>query len=171
MDLKQGVIAPQVLHDQGEVVYVDLLGPFSNQVSHTRYLLSMMDGFSRYVVVVPVRSKSAVDVSNAILDFWVKVYGAPKKFYADKGAEFTANLTQSMLNELGIPIRFAHRENHQANPVERFHQTLYALVKSLRQEGETRLILGIWTAVMLYNVSIHSSLGVTPNQLRFEYDI
>ena len=52
VDLKQGVIAPQVLHDQGEVVYVDLLGPFSNQVSRTRYLLSMMDGFSRYVVVV-----------------------------------------------------------------------------------------------------------------------
>ena len=141
------------------MVYVDLLGPFSNQVSRARYLLSMMDGFSRYVVVVPTRSKSAVDVSSAILDFWVKVYGAPKKYYADKGAEFTANLTQSMLNKLGIPICFAHPENHQANPVERFHQTLYALVKSLQQEGETHMKL---TAVMLYNASIHSSLGVTP---------
>ena len=72
--------------------------------------------------------------------------GPPKR---DKGAEFTATLSRSMLNELGIPIRFAHPENHQANPVERFHQTLYALVKSLRQEGETRLISGIRTAVML----------------------
>ena len=111
---------PSVLHDQGEVVYVDLLGPFSNQVSLARYLLSMMDGFSRYIVVVPVRSKSAFDVSSAILDFWVKVYRAPKSFTRTKGAEFTANLTQNMLNELGIPIRFAYPENHQANPVERF---------------------------------------------------
>ena len=154
VDLKQGVHAPRVLHDQGEVVYLDLLGPFSNQVSRARYLLSMMDGFSRYVVVVPVRSKSAADVSNAILDFWIKVYGAPRKFYADMGAEFTANLTQSMLNELGIPIRFAHPENHQANPVERFHQTLYAFVKSLRQEGENCLISGVRTAVMLYGFTV-----------------
>ena len=49
VDLKQGVYVPRVLHDQGEVVYVDLLGPFSNQVSHCRYLLSMMDGFCRYI--------------------------------------------------------------------------------------------------------------------------
>ena len=68
-------------------------------------------------------------------------------------------ITRSMLNELGIPIQFAHPENHQANPVERFHQTLYAFVKSPRQEGETCLISGIRTAVMLYNASIHTSLG------------
>ena len=54
VDLKQGVHAPCVLHDQGEVVYVDLLGPFSNSVSRAHYLLSMMDGFSCYVVVFPV---------------------------------------------------------------------------------------------------------------------
>ena len=76
-----------------------------------------------------------------------------------------------MLSELGIPNRFAQLKNHQANPVERFHQTLYALVKSLQQEWETRLISGIRNVVMLYNDSIHSSLGVTPNQLRFGYDI
>ena len=47
VDLKHGAHVPLVLHDQGEVVYVDLLGPFSNQVSRAWYLLSMMDGFSR----------------------------------------------------------------------------------------------------------------------------
>ena len=53
VDLKHGVHVPLVLHDQGEVVYVDLLGPFSNHVSPCQYLLSMMDGFSRYVIIVP----------------------------------------------------------------------------------------------------------------------
>ena len=33
VDLKQGVHVPQVIHEQEKVVYVDLLGPFSNQVS------------------------------------------------------------------------------------------------------------------------------------------
>ena len=85
VDLKHGAHVPRVLHDQGEVVYVDLLGPFSNQVSRCRYLLSMMDGFSCYVVIVSVRSKLAVTVSCAILDFRVKVYGAPKSFTRTRG--------------------------------------------------------------------------------------
>ena len=33
------------------------------------------------------------------------------------------------------------------------------------------MILGIQTAVMLYNASIYASLGMTLNQLRFRYDI
>ena len=38
VNLKHGAHVPQVLQDQGEVVYVDLIGPFSNQVSCCRYL-------------------------------------------------------------------------------------------------------------------------------------
>ena len=67
--------------------------------------------------------------------------------------------------KLGTP------ENHQANPLERFHRTLYGLVKSLRQEGETNFISGVRTAVMLYNGSIHASLGVTPNSLKFGHEV
>jgi len=62
-------------------------------------------------------------------------------------------------------------ENHQANPLERFHRTLYNLVKSLRQEGETNFLSGVRTAVMLYNGSIHASLGVTPNSLKFGHEV
>ena len=121
-------------------------------------------------MVVPISSKSAADVSSAILDFWVKVYGALKKFYTNKGAEFTTTLTCSLFRNLGNPTRFTHLENHQANPVECFHQTLYALVKSLGQEGEAQFISIVRTAVMLKNASVHSTLGMIPNQLQFGYD-
>ena len=67
--------------------------------------------------------------------------------------------------KLGTP------ENHQSNPLERFHRTLYSLVKSLRQEGETNFLSGVRTAVMLYNGSVHASLGVTPNSLKFGHEV
>ena len=94
----------------------------------------------RYPEYFCVRSKHAGTVSQAILHhFLVKIFGCPQTFYTDQGAEFTATLIRNLWNELGVWVRFAHMENHKANPVERFHQTLYSLVKSLRQEGEARL--------------------------------
>ena len=67
--------------------------------------------------------------------------------------------------KLGSHFSFGWAENHQSNPIERFHQTLYKLVNSLRAEGESNFIEGVKTAVMLYNGAKHMSTGVTPNIL------
>ena len=170
-NLKQGVHVPRVAHEQGEIIYVDLVGPFSDKITPFRYLLTVMDGFSRYVAVAPLSSKSSAEVSQAVLDCWVKIHGVPRTVYSDRGTEFTARLTQNLFQELGIQVKLGTPENHQANPIERFHRTLYDLVKSLRQEGETNFLSGVRTAVMLYNGSVHSSLGVTPNRLKFGHEV
>ena len=170
-NLKQGIHVPRVAHEQGEIVYVDLVGPFSDKITPFRYLLTVMDGFSRYVAVAPLPSKSAAEVSQALLDCWVKIHGIPRTVYSDRGTEFTARLTQNLFQELGIQVKLGTPDNHQSNPLERFHRTLYDLVKSLRQEGETNFLSGVRTAVMLYNSSVHTSLGVTPNRLKFGHEV
>ena len=170
-NLKEGIHVPRVSHEQGEIVYVDLVGPFSDKITPFRYLLTVMDGFSRYVVATPLQSKSAAEVGQGFLDHWVKVHGIPQTVYSDQGTEFTARLTRSLFQELGVCAKLGTPENHQANPLERFHRTLYGLVKGLRQEGETNFISGVRTAVMLYNGSIHASLGVTPNSLKFGHEV
>ena len=117
-------------------------------------------------MVAPLRSKSAKEVSSAGLNTWVKgAGGIPKTFHADNGKEFTAHIAQQLYNKLGIHFSFGLAENHQRNPVERFHQTLYKLINSLRSEGEDNFIKGVKTAVMLYNGAKHLSTGVTPNIL------
>ena len=103
-------------------------------------------------MVAPLRSKSAKEVSSAVLNTWVKgAGGIPKTFHADNGKEFTAHIAQQLYNKLGIHFSFGWAENHQSNPVERFHQTLYKLINSLRAEGEDNFVEGVKTAVMLYN--------------------
>ena len=110
-------------------------------------------------------------MSQALLDCWVKIHGVPRTVYSDRGTEFTARLTQNLFQELGIQVKLGTPDNHQSNPLERFHRTLYDLVKSLRQEGETNFLSGVRTAVMLYNSSVHTSLGVTPNRLKFGHEV
>ena len=72
---------PRVSHEQGEIVYLDLVGPVSEKISSFKYLFMMMDGFSRFVMVAPLKSKSAKEVSSAVLNTWVKgAGGIPKRF-------------------------------------------------------------------------------------------
>ena len=140
-------------------MYVDLVGPFSNKITPFRYILTMMDGFSRYVAVAPLQSKSAAEVGQGFLDHWVKIHGVPRTVYSDQGTEFTARLTRNLFQELGVQANLGTPENHQTNLVERFHSTLYSLVTSLRQEVETNFLSRVRTAVMLYNGSVHASLA------------
>ena len=91
--------------------------------------------------------------------------GIPKTFYVDNGKEFMAHMAHQLYNKLGIHFSFGWAENHQSNPVERFHRTLYNLLISLRAEGESNFVEGVKTAVIFYNEAKHSSTGVTPNML------
>ena len=72
VNLKDCVHVPRVSHRQGEVVYMDLVGPISPPISKYRYILTLMDGFSRYVKMVPLRTKTAREVAEAVLSGWIK---------------------------------------------------------------------------------------------------
>ena len=60
----------RLYHRQGEVVL--MVGPVSTTISKDRYVLTMMDGFSRFVKVVPLKTKSAKEVSEAVMSGGIK---------------------------------------------------------------------------------------------------
>ena len=93
-----------------------------------------MDQFSRYVAAVPLPDKSARSVLNAIMTNWISLYGATIRM--DQGKEFDNALLKNLLNALDVNIKIGFSHNHQSNPVERFHRTLWALLKAKRANGE-----------------------------------
>ena len=125
----------------------------------------MMDGFSRFHYCLPLPEQERQG-GVGVLNTWVKDTGGIwQTFHTDNGKEFTAHMAQQLYNKLGIYFNFWWAENHQSNPIERFHCTLYSLINSLRAEGKNNFVECAKTAVMLYNGARHSSTGVTPNML------
>ena len=66
-----------------DVAYVDKLAKYNNGV---KYLLVAVDVLSRFLRVVPMRSKSAPDAAKAFEKMIEKVQ--PQKVWSDKGTEF-----------------------------------------------------------------------------------
>ena len=103
------------------LVYVDVLGPVSVK-SRKKYLLTVMDAYSRYADAVPMEGKSAREVTEALTTSLTGVFGgAPLTIIADRGLEFVGRVTRTAMNMLGHQIRFIPADLHQSNMVERFH--------------------------------------------------
>ena len=60
-----------------DVLCIDLVGPISLFANKNKYILTMLDQFSRYVCAVALPDKSAKTVSVANMGSWISLYGAP----------------------------------------------------------------------------------------------
>ena len=87
-----------------------------------RFLLCLIDIFSRYAWVVPLKDKrciSTVDAFQKILD---KSGRKPKKIWVDKGSEFYNNSFYKWLKDNDIEIYLIHNEGKSV-VAERFITT------------------------------------------------
>ena len=84
-----------------EVVGIDLLQlPLSYQGS--RYLLVCVDHFSRYVVLAPLKEKTAAAVAHALVSKLCLVYSTPQVLLSDNGTEFRNALLSEICNQYNI---------------------------------------------------------------------
>ena len=67
-----------------EEVSVDYMGPFPTDQHGYNYLLVLIDGFSRFVEMVPTRGAIAAESIRGVLQL-VGRYGLPKAFRSDNG--------------------------------------------------------------------------------------
>lgn len=71
------------------VVHMDHLGPFVRSSKRNQELLVMIDNFTRFVRLFPVKDTSARNVLRALHDF-VSDFGLPERLITDRGSCFTS---------------------------------------------------------------------------------
>ncbi|CAM6110662.1 unnamed protein product [Calypogeia fissa] len=67
---------------------LDFARPLSMIVRHNRYVLVMVEHFSKWIELVTLLDKSSEGVAYAFLDRVLSHFGAPAKVLTDQGAEF-----------------------------------------------------------------------------------
>ena len=65
------------------------------------YLLIMVDVFSKWVELIPMRSKESSEVAEAVRTHVIARFGCPRMLRCDRGTEFAGAVT-SLCRELGI---------------------------------------------------------------------
>ena len=85
-----------------DVVSIDVMGPFVLGRKEEQYILSVIDCFSRYLILIPIKDHNATTVSQALFKRVVRYFRCPRKILSDRGTEFTGRVWSEMLELMGI---------------------------------------------------------------------
>lgn len=107
-------------------IHIDHVGPFVRSRRRNAYLLLIIDAFTKFVILVPVKSTKSIHSIAAIKNYF-HTFSVPKRIISDRGTAFASKKFQDYLNSLGVK----HIMNAVATPrangqVERYNRTVLA---------------------------------------------
>ena len=86
---------------------IQLINKFNERI---RFLLCVIDIFSKYPWVVPLKDKKGISIANAFQKILDDSNRKPNKIWVDKGSEFYNGLFQKLLKVNDIEIYSIHNE-------------------------------------------------------------
>lgn len=138
---------------------------YSRQNRGYKFILVVLDVFSRYAWARPLKNKTGVQVTQAFEDIF-KDGNKPIKLWTDRGTEFLNTNMSRMLETNGIELYSTYNEP-KAMIAERF-------IRTLRKKIESNYILTmstVWYDILPqllheYNTTRHQSIKMTPEEAR-----
>ena len=127
-----------------------------------RYLLTVIDTFSKYAYVVPLKTKS----SQEVIDAFEKLFHGhhPNKLWTDEGTEFKNTKFKQFLKENNVELYHVYNEG-KASIAERFNRTLGNMIaRHLTATNSKNYINVLQKLIDDYNNRTHSSIKMTPHE-------
>jgi transposase InsO family protein len=130
-----------------------------------RYLLCVIDVFSKFAWVKPVKTKNAVDVAKAMKEIFTESGRQPLNMNGDAGSEFVNIKFEKMLKDYGVHY-FISYGKVKAAVVERFIRTLKTHIwRYFKHFNTQRYIDVLDDFIVAYNHSKHRTIGIAPAEV------
>ncbi|CAH8866152.1 unnamed protein product [Trichobilharzia szidati] len=162
-------LVPMLTEGPNHRVGVDIIGPLPTSRRGNRYILVMVDYFTKWCEAVPLQQQDAPTIGRAFVDNWVSRFGAPLYLHSDQGAAFESLLIAHICNAFGIRKTHTTPYHPQGNGlVERTNRTIKHLLRAfLHNAPENTWDDALPQCLLAYRSSVHSSTGFSPALLLF----
>ena len=119
-------------------VHIDIVGPLplpeGEQTQRPRYILMMIDAYSRWIEASPLYDISAATIAKHFLNDWIACFGPPLTLVSDRGTQFRSELLTNLTQLLGIHHIRKTAYNPRANGlVERVNRSIKTALKARRK--------------------------------------
>ena len=138
---------------------MQLLSKFNKEI---RFLLCVIDLFSKYAFVVPLKDKKGVSIVNAFQSILDKSGRKPNKIWVDQGSEFYNHNSKKWLANNEISMYSTYNEGKSV-VAERFIRTLKnKLYKHMTTVSKNVYYDVLYDIVKKYNNMRYSTIKVKP---------
>jgi hypothetical protein len=161
-NFQRGRVLVTGIDDQWEADLADLQD-YASENDGYKYLLFVIDVFSRFAWVKPLKSKEAKNIIAAFKEILENEgHRHPKRLRTDAGRDFTSAKFQQLMKSENINHFVTHSEK-QANYVERLIQTIKRkLFRHIVHHNNPRYIDDLPSLVDSYNKTFHSGIKSEP---------
>ena len=133
---------------------------FSKQNKGFKYILTVIDLFSKYAYSVLLKSKKA----DVVIEAFRMLFKTrkPTKLWTDLGSEFISKDFKSFLKENNIELYHVFNEG-KANVIERFNRTFGEMIQKHMTTNQTSKYIDVLQKLLdEYNNKYHTSIKMTP---------
>ncbi|PVE28073.1 hypothetical protein DC007_14470, partial [Enterococcus faecalis] len=94
-----GIVKP--VNAPGQVWQMDILQGFPSVLQH-QSVLTLVDMFSTYCLIIPLKSETSLAIAQALENFVIKIFGAPRAFSSDNAPNLSGPPIQKLCKFYGI---------------------------------------------------------------------
>jgi len=150
-----------------QAIAIDLVEVGTTSTEQHKYILTCICLFTRYTIAVPIKSKKAKHVAEAIFTHIFAVHGKPESIRSDEGKEFVNAALTRLYRHWNIQPITTGGHRPWANPVERWHRFLNASMTTLSAKFGEDWSTYLQAVVFSYNSSTNRSTGFSPYFLMY----
>lgn len=130
-------------------------------------ILVITEYLSKYPWAVPIKSKSAEEIAEKLLDY-VATFGPPEELLSDQGKEFLNEVVDAFTKQVGIQRRITSAYHPRTNgQVERLNQTIVDMLRKLGESDRHNWHKWLPFALLSYRSKVHTCTKFTPFELMF----
>lgn len=149
------------LHDLFQADLVEMI-PYAKLNKGFRYILVIINTFSKFVWTYPIKTKSGTDVSAAMGKLLSSIARTPKNLQTDMGKEFYNTSFQGLMKKYNIN-HYSSYSAMKSSIVERCNRTLKNMMwKEFSLQGSYKWLDILPKIVTKYNSTKHRTTGYKP---------
>ena len=170
---KGKMILPKPMQRPFQTVGIDLLGPLPTSLKGNRYVLTVLDHFTHWPILIPVPNKEARTLAEALFANVILEHGAFERLLSDRENTLAAPVVASLMELMKTRRCFTSAYQPSTNGmVERCHRwincalRIYSSLDPTDRDWETSLKIAEWA----YRTSTLSGTNHTPFKCMYARD-
>ena len=153
-------------------ICIDFVTHFQTSYSGNTYLLTIVDVATHFANAIPVKTLTAEECLDKLINFHFYKYGFPEKITSDNGRQFLSKLFTSYCRDHAIELINTSPRHPQSNGIcERFNGTFSDMIKHSSLDDAKSWDELINKLLFTYNSSVGSSTKFSPSDLVFSYQV
>lgn len=156
--IREEMVITQTPQKPFDLVIIDTVGKLPESKNGNFYLLTMICDLTKFLITIPMKTKSATEVADAIFKKFILNFGPMREMRSDCGTELHNEIVKELCKIFETKQIFSSPHHHQTvGTVERNHRELHSYLRMYLEDELDNWDINSDYFAFCYNISKNAS--------------